>query len=93
MNYLKFFLIFENLTGLSEAPGALICNTVFGVNSGDTCFSIAQGFGLSSGEFEFINPNIDCAALFVGQWVCVQGSARQDFPLVNVKQSYLELLH
>ncbi|KAK1368499.1 LysM domain-containing protein [Heracleum sosnowskyi] len=60
---------------IAEAPAALICDLVFGVNSGDTCFSIAQGFGLSSGEFESINPNVNCAALFVGQWICVEGSS------------------
>ncbi|WOG85240.1 hypothetical protein DCAR_0104428 [Daucus carota subsp. sativus] len=64
-------------TGISEAPAPLICDLAFGVKSGDTCFNIAQGFGLSSGEFESINPNVNCTALFVGQWICVEGS--EDF--------------
>lgn len=72
--YCKFFFTIF-LTEIAEAPAALICDLVFGVNSGDTCFSIAQGFGLSSGEFESINPNVNCAALFVGQWICVEGTS------------------
>lgn len=56
-----------------KAPPA--CDTVFGVRKGDTCFDIAQNFKLSTPEFDSINPNINCAALFVGQWVCVDGTA------------------
>lgn len=51
----------------------LICDSVVGVNSGDTCFDIAQNHNLTSQAFDAINPNLNCTALFVGQWICVDG--------------------
>lgn len=51
------------------------CDTVVGVESGDTCFDIAQDFGLTTEFFNSINPNIKCDDLFVGQWVCIEGTA------------------
>ncbi|KAF8011880.1 hypothetical protein BT93_I0111 [Corymbia citriodora subsp. variegata] len=53
-------------------PG-LVCDKVVGVNSGDTCLSIAQQSQLSSVSFSSINPNLNCDALFVGQWLCISG--------------------
>ncbi|WJZ96277.1 hypothetical protein VitviT2T_014977 [Vitis vinifera] len=50
------------------------CDTVVGVESGDTCFDIAQKFQLTTDFFDSINPNLNCDALFVGQWVCVDGT-------------------
>ncbi|KAK3011125.1 hypothetical protein RJ639_012684 [Escallonia herrerae] len=32
-------------------------------------------FKLTTKFFDSINPNINCAAIFVGQWVCVDGTA------------------
>ncbi|MFS7934182.1 putative LysM domain-containing protein [Helianthus anomalus] len=49
------------------------CTSVVGVQSGDSCFSIAQKFKLSSGFFDYINPNLNCHKLFVGEWICVDG--------------------
>ncbi|XAR66384.1 Chitinase [Bertholletia excelsa] len=51
------------------------CDEVVGVESGDTCFAIAQAFNLTNDFFNSINPNVNCTALFVGQWICVDGSA------------------
>ncbi|KAJ9690277.1 hypothetical protein PVL29_012768 [Vitis rotundifolia] len=51
------------------------CDTVVGVESGDTCLDIAEKFQLSTEFFDSINPNLNCDALFVGQWVCVDGTA------------------
>ncbi|KAF8011965.1 hypothetical protein BT93_I0175 [Corymbia citriodora subsp. variegata] len=53
-------------------PG-LVCDKVVGVDGGDTCFSIAQQSQLSSVSFSSINPNLNCDALFVGQWLCISG--------------------
>ncbi|KAJ0039685.1 hypothetical protein Pint_27289 [Pistacia integerrima] len=53
---------------------SLECESVFGVESGDTCFGIAQLFSLTTEVFDSINPNLNCEALFVGQWLCVAGS-------------------
>ncbi|KAL9377641.1 hypothetical protein Peur_028976 [Populus x canadensis] len=50
------------------------CDDVVGVASGDTCFTIAQSFNLTAASFDAINPNLNCNALFVGQWLCVAGS-------------------
>ncbi|CAH1448402.1 unnamed protein product [Lactuca virosa] len=50
-----------------------LCSSVVGVKTGDTCFDIAQKFKLSSGLFDFINPNLNCKKLFVGEWICVDG--------------------
>ncbi|KAI5582704.1 hypothetical protein BDE02_07G102200 [Populus trichocarpa] len=51
------------------------CDEVFGVRSDDTCFGITQSFNLTTTLFDSINPNLNCTALFVGQWLCVAGSA------------------
>ncbi|PWA52534.1 lysM domain-containing protein [Artemisia annua] len=54
-------------------PAVLVCNSVIGVKSGDTCFDIANNFNLSSKAFESINPNLNCDEMFVGEWICVKG--------------------
>ncbi|KDP26534.1 hypothetical protein JCGZ_17692 [Jatropha curcas] len=51
------------------------CDSVYGVNSGDTCFAVTQIFNLTTEFFDSINPNLNCTSLFVGQWLCVDGSA------------------
>ncbi|KAL4585513.1 hypothetical protein LXL04_010134 [Taraxacum kok-saghyz] len=53
--------------------GAPTCTQVVGVNDGDTCFAIEQGFNITSDFFDSINPNLNCTALFIGQWLCVDG--------------------
>ncbi|KAK9089496.1 hypothetical protein Scep_028578 [Stephania cephalantha] len=54
----------------------LTCFTPYGVQSGETCFSIKKEFGLSDdAHFSAINPNLNCDALFVGQWICISGSS------------------
>ncbi|KAK3014605.1 hypothetical protein RJ639_009838 [Escallonia herrerae] len=54
--------------GFSTVKAAPSCDTVYGVQSEDTCFGIAQTFKLTTEFFDSINPNINCAAIFVGQW-------------------------
>ncbi|KAM5588428.1 hypothetical protein ABKV19_006724 [Rosa sericea] len=54
-------------------PATLKCDSVYGVNTGDTCFEIAEAFNLSAEFFDSINPNLNCKTLFVGQWVCLDG--------------------
>ncbi|KAJ0985267.1 hypothetical protein J5N97_003623 [Dioscorea zingiberensis] len=63
---------FHGVTFKTSSPE---CDSVFGVQSGDTCFSVSQQFNLTSEEFNGINPNIDCLKIFVGQWLCVAGTA------------------
>ncbi|KAL8497462.1 hypothetical protein ACS0TY_020965 [Phlomoides rotata] len=70
MNRVLNQLLIESI-GRGALKPALACNTVVGAEGGDTCSSIAQTFGLSLKEFLTINPNINCAAVFVGQWLCI----------------------
>ncbi|KAK9085064.1 hypothetical protein Sjap_025475 [Stephania japonica] len=52
------------------------CFTPYGVQSGETCFSIKKKFDLSDdAHFSAINPNLNCDGLFVGQWICISGSS------------------
>ncbi|CAN4078226.1 unnamed protein product [Withania somnifera] len=59
----------------SPTPASEIsCLKVVNVKDGDTCFDISKSFGLGSDIFNAINPNLNCTALFVGQWLCVDGT-------------------
>ncbi|CAB4275969.1 unnamed protein product [Prunus armeniaca] len=60
--------------GILKPPATLKCESVYGVKTGDTCFEIAQAFSLPTELFDSINPNLNCTALFVGQWVCLNGT-------------------
>ncbi|XWS12741.1 hypothetical protein CRYUN_Cryun37aG0116500 [Craigia yunnanensis] len=60
------------LKGKKSAPD---CNNVYGVISGDTCFSVTKMFNLTTSFFDSVNPNLECDSLFVGQWLCVAGNA------------------
>ncbi|PQQ14640.1 hypothetical protein Pyn_39205 [Prunus yedoensis var. nudiflora] len=51
------------------------CQKVYGVEAGDTCNGIMQKFKLNA-EFFAINPNINCNSIFVGQWLCIAGTAK-----------------
>ncbi|RWR94552.1 Peptidoglycan-binding Lysin subgroup [Cinnamomum micranthum f. kanehirae] len=61
--------------GIGKRDATPECDTVIGVSSGDTCFKISQFFNLTADEFLAINPNLNCSSLFVGQWLCVEGTA------------------
>ena len=72
--WLLFLLILEWAIGTVAKKSTPLCDAVIGVESGDTCFDIADKFQLTTEFFDSINPNLNCDALFVGQWVCVDGS-------------------
>ncbi|KAF5739079.1 hypothetical protein HS088_TW12G00277 [Tripterygium wilfordii] len=62
-------------TGLTGGgPTTLQCASVYGVAAGETCFAVTQKFNLTSEVFASINPNLNCNVIFVGQWICVNGS-------------------
>ncbi|OIT01721.1 hypothetical protein A4A49_03197 [Nicotiana attenuata] len=61
------------ITGKSDAN--LVCSSVYGAELGDTCLGVAEEFKLTAVEFGDLNPNMNCNAIFVGQWLCVAGSA------------------
>ncbi|KAL3740436.1 hypothetical protein ACJRO7_021683 [Eucalyptus globulus] len=50
------------------------CDTVHGVESGDTCFDVAKASNLTPVFFDALNPNLNCTALFIGQWLCIEGT-------------------
>ncbi|KAL3740434.1 hypothetical protein ACJRO7_021681 [Eucalyptus globulus] len=85
--FFQMFLVLSLLLAVSMAENRLIkgfgilaansspeCDTTYGVRAGDTCFSVAGMFNLASEVFNSINPNLNCDALFAGQWLCVQGT-------------------
>ncbi|KAK2985929.1 hypothetical protein RJ640_008145 [Escallonia rubra] len=59
--------------GFTKVPP--ICSKVHGAQIGDTCFSVAKTFNLTTEDFNGINPNLDCTRIFVGEWLCVNGLA------------------
>ncbi|KAI3765141.1 hypothetical protein L2E82_15167 [Cichorium intybus] len=61
--------------GVQKAKAALVCNQVVGVGDGEDCTIISKEFKLTLASFLAINPNINCESIFVGQWVCIDGSA------------------
>ncbi|KAL4585509.1 hypothetical protein LXL04_010130 [Taraxacum kok-saghyz] len=63
------------IDGVQKAKAALVCNQVVGVAAGEDCTVISKEFKLSLSSFLAINPNINCESVFVGQWVCIDGSA------------------
>ncbi|KAJ8568835.1 hypothetical protein K7X08_032466 [Anisodus acutangulus] len=54
---------------------ALICSKIYGTNIGDTCFSIMQQFSVTPDAFTTFNPNLNCDKMFVGEWICLDGSS------------------
>ena len=60
--------------GLGKSDSTPECETVFGVGAGDTCFAVTQAFNLTTEFFSALNPNLNCEALFVGEWLCVDGT-------------------
>ncbi|KAL4201902.1 hypothetical protein AMTRI_Chr02g261170 [Amborella trichopoda] len=50
------------------------CFSVYGVIQGHTCFAVSHQFNITQPLFEGLNPNLNCSALFIGQWLCVAGS-------------------
>ncbi|KAK1303794.1 G-type lectin S-receptor-like serine/threonine-protein kinase SD1-29 [Acorus calamus] len=65
----------SEIIGFVKPASVPECFTVYGVESGDTCFFIGQEFNLTAAEFGAINPNLECDKLFPGQWLCVVGRA------------------
>ncbi|KVH96964.1 Peptidoglycan-binding lysin domain-containing protein [Cynara cardunculus var. scolymus] len=61
--------------GFQKANPVVACKKVIGVQVGDDCSTISQAHKLSMESFLVINPNIKCESTFVGQWVCVDGTA------------------
>ncbi|KAF6163133.1 hypothetical protein GIB67_024997 [Kingdonia uniflora] len=71
----KEFSFHERAVGSGAVSKGPKCKSVFGVRAGDTCFAITQLVNITTNFFLSINPNLVCNELFVGQWLCVAGTA------------------
>ncbi|OIT36753.1 PREDICTED: lysM domain-containing protein ARB_03442-like [Nicotiana attenuata] len=65
----------RNLSSGTGKNSALICSKIYGANIGDTCFSIIQNFSVTPEAFTTFNPNLNCNKMFVGEWICIDGSS------------------
>ncbi|KAJ0438628.1 putative LysM domain-containing protein [Helianthus annuus] len=76
--YLMLVVLVESTStligGLQETDLEVTCNKVIGAQSGDDCTTISKSFKLGLESFLAINPNINCTSIFVGQWLCVNGT-------------------
>ncbi|KAI9896491.1 hypothetical protein N3K66_008663 [Trichothecium roseum] len=50
----------------------------YNVNDGDSCWSIADTHSIGLGDFEALNPELDCSKLPVGVAVCVPETPSTD---------------
>ncbi|KAL3509509.1 hypothetical protein ACH5RR_028910 [Cinchona calisaya] len=77
LSFLLIISVTENrsLAAGSEQNSVLICDKIYGAQNGDTCFSIAQKFNVTTEFFSSLNPNLNCTNVFVGEWLCVDGLA------------------
>ncbi|MFS8026545.1 putative LysM domain-containing protein [Helianthus anomalus] len=65
----------STLIGGFQKPNSIVtCNQVIGAQSGDDCTTISKSVKLGLESFLAINPNINCESIFVGQWICVDGT-------------------
>ncbi|KAL7745917.1 hypothetical protein RI367_008775 [Sorochytrium milnesiophthora] len=53
----------------TDAP--TVCVTPYTVKSGDSCWTISNTNGLALGDFQQMNPGMDCNALSIGQSLCL----------------------
>ncbi|KAF9455416.1 hypothetical protein BDZ94DRAFT_1205763 [Collybia nuda] len=61
------------------------CTQTYTVVSGDSCTLIPQKASISSYQLTKLNPNLNCAALFVGQSLCIKDSTYNCQPVYLVK--------
>ncbi|EEF36732.1 conserved hypothetical protein [Ricinus communis] len=71
----SFLFYIVNVVGFGNAKSTPECDSVYGAQDGDTCTSLAAQFDLTLEFFSSINPNLNCDAIFVGQWLCTDGTA------------------
>ncbi|GAA0185929.1 hypothetical protein LIER_33217 [Lithospermum erythrorhizon] len=61
------------VTLAAAKPAVLTCTIPVGAKAGDTCSAIIKSSKLSAQDFSFLNPNLNCNKIFVGQWLCLGG--------------------
>ncbi|KAK4714300.1 hypothetical protein R3W88_020207 [Solanum pinnatisectum] len=62
--------ILRSTNGASQAIPT--CTVIYNVDTGDTCDSIIKSF--EAEKFSSLNPNLNCDNLFVGEYVCLNGT-------------------
>lgn len=50
------------------------CRRIYAAQAGDTCESIIELFNLTDQDFNSNNPNLNCDKIFVGEWLCTNGT-------------------
>ncbi|TMW81532.1 hypothetical protein EJD97_009090 [Solanum chilense] len=76
---LSFLLILTSYQGLAVFfKGTNIvnpdCTRIYAAQAGDTCESLIEFFDLNAQVFNDINPNLNCDNIFVGEWLCTNGT-------------------
>ncbi|CAN4103369.1 unnamed protein product [Withania somnifera] len=76
---LSFLIILTSYQGYAEFfKGTNIedpdCNSIYAAQAGDTCESLIKFFNLKAEDFSNINPNLNCDKIFVGEWICTNGT-------------------
>ncbi|KAL3721464.1 hypothetical protein ACJRO7_033892 [Eucalyptus globulus] len=68
-----FFVLMVTRVESRFITGNFFCHRYVQVNSGDTCYAIAQQYGLTLDTFYSYNPNVNCDDLSIDQYLCVIG--------------------
>ncbi|KAG8720994.1 hypothetical protein FRC08_016464 [Ceratobasidium sp. 394] len=71
--------------GLVVASANAACTKTYSVVSGDSCTTIPQKNSISSYQLTKLNPTLNCAALSIGQSICVIDSTYNCQPVYTVK--------
>lgn len=69
-----FFYLFLFTPGSNNVTSQAVptCTVIYNVDTGDTCDSIIKSF--EAEKFSSLNPNLNCDNLFVGEYVCLNGT-------------------
>ncbi|KAM3301747.1 hypothetical protein P3S67_016249 [Capsicum chacoense] len=76
---LSFLILLTPYQGLAEFFKGTnienpVCTRIHAAQAGDTCESLIEFFDLKAEDFNNINPNLNCNKIFVGEWICTNGT-------------------
>ena len=63
------------------------CSFTGPASAGDTCKTMAAGWGVSEADFVSWNPGVDCTALVAGQEYCVEWDMGSPPPVTTTAQT------
>ncbi|CAI0460866.1 unnamed protein product [Linum tenue] len=72
---LAFSFILLMISGAESTACVQTCDSAIQVKKKDTCNQVAATYGMTPNKFLSFNPNLPCRHLFIGQWICVAGTA------------------